>query len=81
MGCDYQLVSEILQHRPTKVNYENLENYKNMKLSIKILSQIYHAIQAAINRVNAKAISSAQRIQKFTILPTDFSTATGELSI
>lgn len=36
-------------------------------------------IQAALDRVNQKATSRAQRIQKFTILPTDFSVATGEL--
>ena len=37
------------------------------------------AIDVAIERVNRKAISAAQRIQKFTILPVDFSIPGGEL--
>lgn len=32
-----------------------------------------------INRANAKAISNAQRVQKFTLLDRDFSVGTGEI--
>ena len=37
------------------------------------------AIQDGIDRTNKAAPSNAQRIQKWTILPKDFSTATDEL--
>lgn len=42
-------------------------------------AEVYKAIEEGIKRVNDNAISQAQRIQKFTILPKDFSLATGEL--
>ena len=43
--------------------------------------QLVKAIDSAIARANQKAISSAQRVQKWSILPTDFSINGGELGI
>lgn len=40
---------------------------------------ITKVIQEAIDRVNAKAISNAQRVQKWTLLSKDFSISGGEL--
>jgi len=40
---------------------------------------VMEAIQAGIDRYNLRATSSAQRIQKWTILPTDFSIPGGEI--
>lgn len=40
---------------------------------------VHAAIQEGINRVNEKATSNAQRIQKFIVLERDFSVTGGEL--
>ena len=40
---------------------------------------IMEAIQAGIDRYNKRATSNAQKIQKWTILPTDFSIPGGEI--
>lgn len=40
---------------------------------------VHAAIQEGINRVNEKATSNAQRIQKWTVLGRDFSISGGEL--
>ena len=41
--------------------------------------KIMKAIQEGINRVNDQAVSNAQKVQKWTVLPTDFSVPGDEL--
>ena len=41
--------------------------------------EVKRAIQEGVSRVNSGAISNAQRVQKWCIIPTDFSLPGGEL--
>lgn len=58
---------------------ENLQNFDPNVVTVKIDEQLQIALQTGITRYNEKALSNVQRVQYFTVLPHDFSIATGEL--
>jgi long-chain-fatty-acid--CoA ligase ACSBG len=65
---------------------ESLIWLKSKNLNQKTLSELLkdenlsQALQEVIDEVNSHAISNAQKIQKFSVLPHDFSMPTGELT-
>ncbi|XP_075149658.1 long-chain-fatty-acid--CoA ligase heimdall-like [Haematobia irritans] len=58
---------------------DDLQNFDPNTVQIKLDDPIYRALEAGIKRANEKAISNAQKIQYFSVLPHDFSVPTGEL--
>lgn len=64
LGLNYKKLSEILD---------------GSRLKTKDYERLLKALEAGLTEVNAQALSNAQRIQYFTVLPKDFSVASGEL--
>ncbi|KAL9876903.1 very long-chain-fatty-acid--CoA ligase bubblegum [Glossina fuscipes] len=71
-----------------ELSYESLTWMKSLGVNYTTLTEILRAdaspkisqsIEEAVKRANKNSISNAQRVQKFTILPHDFSIPTGEL--
>lgn len=84
LGVDYKKLSEVIAAGPDPKVYPLLycmcihltQNAQHLFTS---KNQVHGAINDGITRANNQATSNAQKIQKFTILPSDFSIPTGEL--
>jgi long-chain-fatty-acid--CoA ligase ACSBG len=67
---------------PECIEYLKPLGSKSTKLSEVLANRdevVYKAIEQGIKRINEKSTSNASKVQKFTILPRDFSLITGEL--
>lgn len=58
---------------------ENLLDLDVNEIDIKCDPKVWQALEEGIKRYNNQAISNAQKLQYFAILPHDFSLVTGEL--
>ncbi|XP_011181257.2 long-chain-fatty-acid--CoA ligase heimdall-like [Zeugodacus cucurbitae] len=73
LGIHHTCLSEVLNIPAYTPDYD----YK--RLIIKPDRRVLEAVESGLNRANRNALSHAQRVQKFAILPHDFTVPTGEL--
>ncbi|XP_034666157.1 long-chain-fatty-acid--CoA ligase heimdall [Drosophila subobscura] len=71
-------LSELL-NIPADLQLPNETAAMSAALQISAEPKLLEAIEAGIKRANKNAISNAQRVQKFALIPHEFSLATGEL--
>lgn len=58
---------------------ENLKHFDPTSVVVELDDKLQIALENGIVRYNEQALSNAQKIQYFAILPHDFSIPTGEL--
>ena len=75
LGVHYTQLSDLLNIKLP----ENLQNFDPNTVDINCDSKVIQAIEEGIKRYNKQAISNAQKVQYFSILPHDFSIPTNEL--
>lgn len=75
LGLHYTHLTDMLQIQLP----ENLKDFDPNTVEVKPCEKIQEALEAGIKRVNHQAISNAQKVQYFTVLPHDFSIPTNEL--
>lgn len=78
IGLNQTHLSELL-NIPADLQLPNEERALAAALEINAEPKLYEALEQGIKRANKDAISNAQCVQKFALLPHEFSMLTGEL--